>query len=78
MEQFGNFLRGMASELTWPVADATGIEGAWDLTLTFSRTAGMAGRHPEALLRKDRIVFRRAEINNDDVQTGSHAIRQFG
>jgi uncharacterized protein (TIGR03435 family) len=44
MEQFGNFLRGMASELTWPVADATGLEGTWDLTLTYSRTAGMAGR----------------------------------
>jgi uncharacterized protein (TIGR03435 family) len=31
----------MAPELGWPVLDATGIEGGWDFTLTFSRNIGM-------------------------------------
>jgi uncharacterized protein (TIGR03435 family) len=41
--------------LNWPVLDATGIEGGWDLTLTFSalpqalpnRPAGTAGANPQ-------------------------------
>jgi uncharacterized protein (TIGR03435 family) len=41
MAQFADRLQNMASELSWPVLDATGIEGGWDFTLTFSRMAGM-------------------------------------
>jgi uncharacterized protein (TIGR03435 family) len=36
MAQFADRLQGAASELTWPVLDATGIEGGWDFSLTFS------------------------------------------
>jgi uncharacterized protein (TIGR03435 family) len=50
MAQFADHLQRMTVELNWPVQDATGIEGGWDLTLTFSRTAALArrGRGPEA------------------------------
>jgi uncharacterized protein (TIGR03435 family) len=43
MEQFADRLQNMApgTGLNWPVLDATGIEGSWDFTLTFSRMAGM-------------------------------------
>jgi uncharacterized protein (TIGR03435 family) len=41
MAQFAERLQGMAPDLSWPVADATGIEGGWDLTLNYSRSAGM-------------------------------------
>jgi uncharacterized protein (TIGR03435 family) len=46
MEQFTDRLQNMAPELSWPVLDATGIEGGWDLALTFSRNAAFraAGR----------------------------------
>jgi uncharacterized protein (TIGR03435 family) len=45
MAQFTERLQNMAPELSWPVLDATGIEGGWDFTLTFSRMAGrMMGR----------------------------------
>jgi uncharacterized protein (TIGR03435 family) len=37
-------LQGAAPELSWPVPDATGIEGGWDFTLIFSRSAGTAMR----------------------------------
>jgi uncharacterized protein (TIGR03435 family) len=41
MAQFADRLQNMAPELSWPVVlDATGIEGGWDFTLTFSRNAG--------------------------------------
>jgi uncharacterized protein (TIGR03435 family) len=36
MGQFVEYLQGTAPELAWPVADATGLAGAWDFTLTFS------------------------------------------
>jgi uncharacterized protein (TIGR03435 family) len=36
MAQFADRLQNMSPELNWPVADATGIEGGWDFTLTFS------------------------------------------
>jgi uncharacterized protein (TIGR03435 family) len=39
MTQFADRLRNMARELSWPVVDATGIEGGWDFTLTFSMNA---------------------------------------
>ena len=36
MAQFADRLQGMAPEMSWPVLDATGIEGGWDFSLTFS------------------------------------------
>jgi uncharacterized protein (TIGR03435 family) len=36
MAQLGERLQGMAQELSWPVADATELDGAWDFTLTFN------------------------------------------
>jgi uncharacterized protein (TIGR03435 family) len=36
MAYFAEKLQGMAPDLSWPVADATGLEGGWDLNLTFS------------------------------------------
>ena len=42
MAQFAERLQGMAPELSWPVADATGLEGGWDFTLTFSMRPMMA------------------------------------
>jgi uncharacterized protein (TIGR03435 family) len=36
MDQFAARLQGMTSELTWPVANSTGIEGGWDFTLVYS------------------------------------------
>jgi uncharacterized protein (TIGR03435 family) len=36
MEQFAERLQRLTPDLTWPVIDATGLEGGWDLTLTFS------------------------------------------
>ncbi|HUE20902.1 MAG TPA: TIGR03435 family protein, partial [Bryobacteraceae bacterium] len=41
MAQFADRLQGMAPELSWPVVDATEIEGGWDFSLTYSRNAGM-------------------------------------
>jgi uncharacterized protein (TIGR03435 family) len=43
MAQFADRLHNMARELSWPVMDATGIEGGWDFTLTFSMNAMMVG-----------------------------------
>jgi uncharacterized protein (TIGR03435 family) len=37
MAQFAERLQNMAPELSWPVLDATGLEGGWDFTLTFSQ-----------------------------------------
>jgi uncharacterized protein (TIGR03435 family) len=51
MAQFADRLQNMTQELSWPILDATGIEGGWDFALTFSRNAGMAmggGRGGEA------------------------------
>jgi uncharacterized protein (TIGR03435 family) len=42
MAQFADRLQGATMDLSWPVLDATGIEGGWDFTLTFSQIAGMA------------------------------------
>ncbi|HXS93217.1 MAG TPA: TIGR03435 family protein [Candidatus Limnocylindrales bacterium] len=42
MEEFVDKLQNLAAELTWPVTDSTGLEGRWDLTLTYSPNAGRA------------------------------------
>jgi uncharacterized protein (TIGR03435 family) len=44
MAQFAERLQGETPELNWPVLDATGIEGGWDFTLTFTRSNGMMAR----------------------------------
>jgi uncharacterized protein (TIGR03435 family) len=41
MAQFADRLQNMTQELSWPVLDATGIEGGWDFTLMFSRSNPM-------------------------------------
>jgi uncharacterized protein (TIGR03435 family) len=41
MAQFAERLQNLSPELSWPVADATGLEGGWDLTLTFSMARPM-------------------------------------
>lgn len=40
--QFAERLQFQTQELSWPVEDATGLEGTWDLDLTFSMRAGMS------------------------------------
>jgi uncharacterized protein (TIGR03435 family) len=37
MAQFVERLQNMGPGLNWPILDATGIEGGWDFTLTFSQ-----------------------------------------
>jgi uncharacterized protein (TIGR03435 family) len=39
MAQFVERLQNLSPEVNWPVTDATGIEGGWDFTLTFSMGA---------------------------------------
>jgi uncharacterized protein (TIGR03435 family) len=41
MAQFAERLQRASPELNWPVADATGLAGTWDFTLTFSFNFGM-------------------------------------
>jgi len=36
MAQFAERLQFISPELSWPVADGTGLEGGWDFTVTFS------------------------------------------
>jgi len=51
MAQFADRLQYIASELNWPVLDATGIEGNWDFSLMYSRSivlANPAGRGGES------------------------------
>ncbi len=49
MEQFAERLQNLSQELTWPVTNATGLEGGWDLTLTFTyNNVGMAAGPPRA------------------------------
>jgi uncharacterized protein (TIGR03435 family) len=43
MAQFAERLQNVGPGLNWPVLDATGIEGGWDLTLTYSQFAMLAG-----------------------------------
>jgi uncharacterized protein (TIGR03435 family) len=39
MEQFADRLQNMAPGINWPVDDSTELEGGWDFTLTYSRSA---------------------------------------
>jgi uncharacterized protein (TIGR03435 family) len=41
MAEFVGRLQNMTQDLQWPVADATGLEGGWDFTLTFNQRAMM-------------------------------------
>ncbi len=46
MDQFVERFQGMGPDFNWPVANQTGLEGAWDITLTFNQRAlfnGMMG-----------------------------------
>jgi uncharacterized protein (TIGR03435 family) len=52
MTQFADRLRTMGPGISWPVLDATELEGGWDFSLTYSRRAGqdaIAGRGPRAI-----------------------------
>jgi uncharacterized protein (TIGR03435 family) len=40
MAQFAEQLQNLTPDLSWPVQDATGIEGGWDFTLTFTFNFG--------------------------------------
>ncbi len=42
MEQFVERLQGIGPDLSWPVADGTGLEGGWDLSVTFNQRMMMA------------------------------------
>ena len=48
MDQFVERFQGMGPDFSWPVANQTGLEGGWDLVLTFSQRtmfpAAMGGR----------------------------------
>lgn len=49
MDEFAERFEGMGPDFNWPVANATGLEGGWDLTLTWDqrtmfRGAMMGGR----------------------------------
>jgi len=46
MEQFADRLQNLTSELNWPVTDTTGLQGGWDLTLTFSIAMAMPPAPP--------------------------------
>jgi uncharacterized protein (TIGR03435 family) len=53
MAQFAERLHRLTPDMTWPVEDATGLEGGWDLSIVFSmRPMAMmmmgAGRPPDA------------------------------
>jgi len=43
MTQFAEHLRNLGPGLYWPVMDATGLDGRWDFSVTFSRNAGGEG-----------------------------------
>jgi uncharacterized protein (TIGR03435 family) len=43
MDQFVERFQGMGPDFNWPVANQTGIEGAWDLTVTFDQRAMFNG-----------------------------------
>jgi uncharacterized protein (TIGR03435 family) len=46
MAEFAEFLRGRAPGLNMPILDATGIEGGWDFTLTYSQLPPQAVNAP--------------------------------
>jgi len=41
MDQFVDRLQGMNQDLSWPVANATGLEGGWDFSFTFNQRMAM-------------------------------------
>jgi uncharacterized protein (TIGR03435 family) len=43
MEQFAERLHRLTPDMSWPVIDATGLEGGWDLSLVFSMRPMMMG-----------------------------------
>jgi uncharacterized protein (TIGR03435 family) len=51
MAQFTERLQNLTQEMNWPVEDATGIEGGWDFSLTFSMGRGMMAGMPPPLPR---------------------------
>jgi len=40
MAEFADKLQGMSRELTWPILDATALDGRWDFTLNYNTLAG--------------------------------------
>jgi uncharacterized protein (TIGR03435 family) len=42
MAQFADRLQNLTRDLSWPVQDATGLEGGWDISLTFTQGPMMA------------------------------------
>jgi uncharacterized protein (TIGR03435 family) len=46
MAQFADWLQGRAPGLTMPIVDATGIDGGWDFTLTYSQLPPQAANGP--------------------------------
>jgi uncharacterized protein (TIGR03435 family) len=46
MAQFADRLQNLTPELNWPVPDATGIQGGWDFSLTFSISSTMMAARP--------------------------------
>lgn len=46
MDQFSEQIEAYDPLITWPVLNATGIEGAWDFTISFDPMAGLAERLP--------------------------------
>ena len=48
LQQFGEALWQQTPELSQPVADATGVEGSWDFSVSFSPVTGLGGFRPAA------------------------------
>ena len=80
MDEFAERMQNMTQELSWPVANATGIEGRWDFTLTFSMGMPMmgpaAGRGRGGIRRwapmpQPRIHRRLYAVRSDRKATGS-------
>ncbi len=40
LDQFVERFQGMGADFNWPVANQTGLEGTWDVSLAFGRAAG--------------------------------------
>jgi uncharacterized protein (TIGR03435 family) len=46
MAQFAERLQGLVPDLQWPVADATGLDGSYDLSIVFQMRAMRVGGPP--------------------------------
>jgi uncharacterized protein (TIGR03435 family) len=57
MAEFAAMLHDGSPELRWPLADATGIEGGWDFTMTFSPPAPVAAASVDASEPAGRYTF---------------------